>query len=114
MRHVAEPDIAHAERLDDEEATEPQTVAIERHRLMEIVDVQMDVSNSRPRRHCHVERGAAAQLAEEVIHVDGLAPGVRLAIGGRRVGSPASGSPRVPRHGVSKVISMPLPSKSQR
>ena len=36
VRRVVEPHIAHAERLDDEEATEANAIAVERHGLVEV------------------------------------------------------------------------------
>src|SRR5690606_33836769 len=37
MRHVAEPHIAHAKTAHDEESAEAEPVAVEAHRLLEVV-----------------------------------------------------------------------------
>jgi len=55
-----------------------------------------------------LEEGSAEEILAEIPAAERAETEKLLAY------EPDSGSPSVPRHGVSKVISMPLPSRSQR
>ena len=87
MRRVVEPDIAHAELPDDEEAAEAETVAVEAHRVLEVVHVHVDVADAGAGRHGGLEHRPVAELADEAVEVDGLAAGMRLALGGGGIGA---------------------------